>query len=66
MNDLNGVIFQYYQQNIDLIRHEWRELSYSDKDVHEQAMKWTLSDFECYIQQVLKEFYEPTTGENDV
>ena len=58
MTNLNELALEYYKKNVDLIKNEMCDASYSDWDVHEQAMEWTLDDLAGDIHELLEEVYE--------
>ena len=61
MTNLNELAIEYYKKNVELIKREGGP-SYSDWDVHEQAMEWTLDDLAGDIHELLDEVYEEQKG----
>jgi hypothetical protein len=62
MTNLNQLALQYYQKNVDLIKNEMCDASYDDRDVHEQALEWTVDDIAGDIHELLDEIYDEQVG----
>ena len=62
MTNLNQLALEYYQKNVDLIKNEMCGVGFSDKDVHEQALEWTVDDLAGDIHELLDEVYDEQVG----